>query len=324
MPQTDADKLKGNFNVYSNGEYVVISGKKLYIFRTDGSQVACRSDLRYAGRITFLSGNRMLLCSSKAVFHMINLRDGNDIWTAPYRKNEFNIARLAISPNEVFAYTFDQWRGTDFISRLDLQTHDVDVHKIHKDMGATRDIVCDEKGRPCLLKTRIGRVGGSSVQHVSIQPHDFGEPVPENTAYWQAKGYLKGRNALHFLDSPNRVITEDLCIYDVTTGSLVDLLENDLSCRRLEQFPVRAWLDNSGRYLCVQYQTVNVIIDTQERKTVAQYAADQGKGCLIGDAYWICSNSSLCRKPFPAFEEAPPVKIVFDWGSDYSKHPELW
>ena len=57
----DVDKIKGNFYIYSNGEYVVLPGTKLYILKTDGSLVACRNDLRHAGRITFVSGNRMLL-----------------------------------------------------------------------------------------------------------------------------------------------------------------------------------------------------------------------------------------------------------------------
>ena len=74
----DVDKIKGSFYIYSNGEYVVLPGTKLYILRTDGSLVNCRSDLRHAGRITFLSGNRMLLCSSKKEFHMIDLHDGSD------------------------------------------------------------------------------------------------------------------------------------------------------------------------------------------------------------------------------------------------------
>lgn len=108
--------------IYTNGEYVVLLGAKLYIFKTDGRLVACRSDLRYAGRITFLSDNRMLLCSSKAVFHMVNLCDGCDIWTAPYTKCELNVSDIALSPNELFAYTYDEWKGCHFISRLDLQT----------------------------------------------------------------------------------------------------------------------------------------------------------------------------------------------------------
>ena len=113
MKKTDLDKIKGSFYIYSNGEYVVLPGTKLYIFKVDGSMIACRKDLRNAGRITFLSDNRMLLCSSKAVFHMINLCDGIDIWTAPYTKNECNAADVAVSPDEAFAYTYDEWKGSN-------------------------------------------------------------------------------------------------------------------------------------------------------------------------------------------------------------------
>ena len=33
---TDIDHVKGNFSVYNSGEYVVLTGSKLCIFRPDG------------------------------------------------------------------------------------------------------------------------------------------------------------------------------------------------------------------------------------------------------------------------------------------------
>lgn len=47
-------------------------------------------------------------------------------------------------------------------------------------------------------------------------------------------------------------------------------------------------------------------------------------GCLIGDEYWICVEEKILRKPFPAFEDAPNVKLVGGWDFFYSKHLELW
>lgn len=321
----DIDKIKGSFYVYSNGEYVVLPGTKLYIFKTDGSAVACRNDLRYADRITFLSGNRMLLCSSKAVFHMINLCDGSDIWTAPYTKIELNAADLAVSPDEAFAYTYDAWRGSDFISRLNLQTHEVDIHDMYMDEGATMDILCDETGVPCLLKTLSETIGGRQFRQNGVRIHDFNDISPGNTTSWKTKWSVEGTgSAFHFLDSTDRIVTKDLHIYDTSTGASDDLLENETDWERPEEYPCDCWLDINKRYLCVKYQTANVIIDISSRKVVAQYAADYKQGCLIGNEYWICVNDRICRKPFPAFEVAPPVKSVINSDWYYSKHPELW
>lgn len=323
MNKADIEKIKGSFYIYSNGEYVVLSGTKLYIFKTDDSLVACRNDLRHAGRITFLSGDRLLLCSSKAVFHMINLRDGRDIWTAPYTKFDLNVANLAISHDECFVYTYDEWKGTPFISRLDLQTHELDFYDMYMDCGATRGIICNEAGSPCLLKTLSETIGGKCFHQNGVRIHDFYDVSPGNTTTWETKWSFEGnRSALCFLDSIDTIVTTDLHIYRPSTGTSFDLVENDCSWQRPEQSPSDCWLDISKRYLCLKYQTVNVIIDIHARKVVAQYAADYKRGCLIGNEYWVGVGNRIFRKPFPAFEEAPPVTV--SGGSEWfcEKHPE--
>ena len=105
---------------------------------------------------------------------------------------------------------------------------------------------------------------------------------------------------------------------------VIDLLENETTWQRPDMNPSDCWLDLSKRYLCVMYRTANVIIDVSQRKVAAQYAANLERGCLIGNAYWLCVNDRICRKPFPKFEEAPPVKAISGWEWFYSDHPELW
>jgi len=318
------NKIKGNFCIYANGEYVVIPSTKLHILKTDGRLVACRDDLRYAGKITFLSENRMLLSSSKAVYHMIDLRDGSDIWTTPGTKSDLNVTEFAVSLDEAYAYTYDERKGNYFISRLNLQTHDVDSHYMYMDSGATRGILCDEDGIPCLLKTLRETIGGKPYHQNGVRMHDFDGIAPGNTTCWKTKWTFDGaRSAVQFLDSTDKVVTSDLHIYTPSTGELVDLLENETSWQRPECDPSRCSLDLSKRYLSVKYQTSQVFIDIHARKVVAQYATEFMKGCLIGDTFWICLNGRVVRKPFPAFEEAPPVKTV-GWSWYYAKHPERW
>lgn len=320
----DVDKLRGKFFVYSNGSYVVLPGTKLYIFKTDGSLVARRKDLLHAGRITFLSGDRMLLCSCKQVFHMIDLRDGSDIWTAPYTKIELNVANLAISPDEAYAYTYDTWKGSSFISRLDLQTHEVDIYDMFVDSGATMGILCDENGVPCMLKTLGETIGGKPYTQSGVRMHDFFNCSPGHTTTWKTKWSFEGyRSAFSFLDSTDRIVLDDFCVYVPSTGTFTDLLEQETDWQMPRIKPIKFWLDITKNYLCILFDTANVVIDLQTRKVVAQYAADFKRGCLIGDEYWICVNNRICRKPFPAFEEPLPEKHAgTEWY--FSKHPEFW
>ena len=309
MKNSDLERIEGNFFIYSNGKYVVLPGKKLYIFMANGSLVACRKDLPNAGKITFLSGDRMLLCSSKAVFHMVNLCDGNDIWTAPYTKIELNIAPMTVSQEESFVYTFDTWQGNHFISRLNLTSREVTIHDMYMDSGATRDIMCNNNGVPCLLKTLRETIGGQTFHQCGVRIHDFDDIAPGNTTSWETKwSFDEYREALCFQADTNSIITTDLHIYNPSTGNSCDLLANETTWKHPQQSPSACWLDSSKQYLCVMYGTVNVIIDLHARKVAAQYAADFTRGCLIGNEYWVCEQNRILRKPFPAFEDVPPVK----------------
>lgn len=295
------DRIKGRCPVFSSGEYVVIPGTSLYILRPDGTLAASRKDLRHAGRVTFLSGDRMLLCTGKGVFHMIDLPSGQDLWTAPYTKFDLNAAKLAVSPDETFAYTYDEHNGHPFISRLDLNTGEVTIHEMHSDIGATRDIRCDEAGIPCLLKTLEETIGGQRCHQNGVRIHDFDGIAPGGTTNWKTKWYFEGsRCALRFLDGADRVITNDLHLYEPSTGTSIELLESESPDRH----PLDCWPDSSGRYLCVKYLTANVVIDLKSRKIVARYAAEHTRGCLVGREYWIGTDEQIERRPFPTFEES--------------------
>lgn len=327
MQMADIDKIKGQFSLYYNGEYVVLAGTKLFIFRPDGSLVASRDDLRRAKKITFFPENRVLVCTGKEMFHMISLPDGSDLWSAPYIKNYMNLDALAVSPDGAYAYTYDENRYGKFIVRLSLNTpgHEVYEHEMQMDIGATRGIVCDEDGVPCLLKTLVETVGGKHVNQCGVRMHDYCSIAPGSTTNWKTKfSFEKGRSARFFFDGPDRILTDDFYVYEPATGTLTDLLANETSWQRSSTGLSQCWRDISGRYLCLKYDNGNTIIDLEERKIAAQYAATCARGCLVGDEYWICIDKKIHRKPFPAYEERPErnTKITMDWY--FAKRPELW
>ena len=336
--KTYLDKLKNVYDVKFNGEYVVIAHTKLHILRPDGALVACRGDLGYASRITFLSGNRMLLSSNKNVFHMIDLVTGEDLWTAPYIKSNLNISPIAISPNEKFAYTYDDCTGRKytnrFISQLNLETHEFEIADMFQDVGASRDICCEDETTPCLLKTVIESIGGVSYLISGVRLHDFFCGDAQCTTKWKTKWHtaLPCPSPLGFFGSTDKIITTNLHIFTPSTGEDTDLLENEtmfrLPVEETKDSPIDCWLDHTGQYLCVQFQTGNIIIDLQGRKVAAAYACDYKQGCLIGNEYWLGTEHGIVRKPFPVFEEIPAYNPVLSTMKAatalYAKHPELW
>ena len=332
--KTYLDKLKNVYDIHFNGEYVVIAHTKLHILRPNGTLVTCRDDLRYASRITFLSGKRLLLCSNKTVFHMIDLTTGEDLWTAPYTKNNLNVNPIVISPNEKFAYTYDRWNDgkidKSFISQLNLDTHETEIIDMYLDVGATADICCEDETTPCLLKYYLEEVGGKTYRITGVRLHDFFCQEARRTNKWKTKWYYEGSGIqpMIFLDSTDRVATSNLHIYTPTTGEDIDLLENETENIIAREYPNHCWLDYTRRYLCVQYQKGNAIIDIQERKIAATYAADYKKGCLISNKYWLGTEKGVVRKTFPAFEEIPPYNptqaSAAAASANYAKHPELW
>ena len=60
MKKTDLEKLKGSFYIYSNGEYVVLLGTKLYIECADGSFIYGHSIAADTGGA--IKGNIIDLC----------------------------------------------------------------------------------------------------------------------------------------------------------------------------------------------------------------------------------------------------------------------
>lgn len=325
MKKTDLEKVKGSFYIYSNGEYVVLAGSKLYVFRPDGALVARRDDVRYSGRITFLSGNRMLLCTGNAMLHMIDLTDGSDIWSAPYVKSHMNTSEFALSPDEAFAYSYDNGKHGPFISRIDLHTQDVYCHDLQMDIGATLGILCDSEGIPCMLKSLTETIGGICYHQTGVRIHDYHSISPGDTTTWKTKWSFDGNTLpLSFWISTDNILTTDLRIFDPASGTFHDLLERDEFQNYDLSNPISCWQDSAGQYLCVMYQNSNVVIDISARKVAAQYAANFQRGCLVGKEYWVCVDGKIHRKSFPAFEEVPPAKVVGGTEWFYTKYPELW
>ena len=313
MKSSSLSDIKGLCDITCNGDYIVILGKKLWVFKRDGTFVVCRADISNAFKVAFLPGNYLLTGSErKASYRLLSLENGADMWTDPPVKHSSTSRRFAISPDNTTAYDFYWWRGIDYIVKIDLQTGQMDSVPLDLGLRATMDIMCDEDGTPCLLQTHDEMVAGERVSQNGIRIQDLDGTSPGCAYYWKNKwqSHWKAK-AKYFLDGMEFILTDDLHVLEHKTGKLYDLLENDPNREEMRQIPSDCWLDQSKRYISLLYETANVIVDWHARKVVARYASTFTRGCLIDQEYWVCTDEGIQRKPFPAFEEIPPQKYVF-------------
>lgn len=312
MSKTDIEKIKGKYFIFSNQNFVVLIGKKLYIFRADGTQIACRPDVPHAYKVAFISENKILTGGGKNAYHLISLEDGAEIWSIPQPKMNTHFNKFALSTDNTEVYDFFRWNDTLYFLKINIETRESDVYPISGGLRTTKDIMCDEKGVPCLLQTHYERIGGEQVSQNGIlyQYQDSFETGSEY--YWKYKWQHQGTTiAENFLLDTETILTNDLYVFKPRTGKMSYLLENEDIWQAPELGPNDCWFDQSGRYLTLMYLTSNVIIDWKERRRVAQYAAEYAVGCLVHDEYWICSENVICRKPFPIIEEVPAMRPTF-------------
>ena len=303
----DIEKVRGTYDIFANGDDVVLTGDRFRLFTPEGRETACRRDIRNACKAVFLPERRVLVRRGNGVFHLIDLRDGSDLWTAPGPKPELNTSPITLTPDYGCAYTYDTIKGQLWIIRLDLESRETDSFLVHYDVGATQDILCDEEGIPCVLKTYFEQIGNQIYCQNGVRIQDYDILYRGSTFFWKWKWQFTQKDYASrcFLGQLGKILTTDLHVYWPDTGEMENLLENESQWQQPAGGPMEGWIDQTGRYLCLMYEKGNVVIDMEEKHVTAQYRAEYARGCLVGNQYWICRDKQIARLPFPDFEPWP-------------------
>lgn len=308
-------KIKDTATILSNGEYVAVMGEKLWIFRTDGQLLLCREDIRYAGKITFLSGNRLLIGQEiKAAYRMISLPDGADLWIVPQFKPYCYGIPFAVSTDEKYVYDVIDRRMKHYLIRLELQTGKMEELPVTGGFRCIEEVFCEEDGTPCLLQTQYSEESSEGrVSENGIRQPNQGRFLAKDSINWKYSWQHRGqRIARFFLGNTSRILTNDLYVYEPENGDGYFLLENDPQWVHpgVHEFvtPSHCWFEENGRYLFLTYDNVHVAIDWKKRKMVARYAGNLCRGKLMGNEYWMSTGDGVRRVPFPAIEDIPSQK----------------
>lgn len=316
MKKSDLEGIKDIYRIIEHEKYIVLVGKKLWIFDDNYCLIACRSDLSNSYKVAFLPDNTMLIDGGKNAYHLISLSDGREIWNIPQSKKEFGSNRFTLSTKSDFAYDYYVFKGNLYFVTINLLLGTIDSYQIEKELRSTVDIMCDDDGVPCLLQEHFSNIAGISKSENGILYQHQDEINKGSSYYWKAKWQFDGtRISLCFLYDVNTVLTNDLWVYDAECGSMYNLLENETTLPPMVELPIWCKFDRSKQYLIIMYKKFNLVVDIQKRKIVARYAVNYSEGCLIGDTFWFNSQAGIIRKPFPLIEEIPPDKLSY-WSTN--------
>lgn len=308
-------KTRGVSGIWKKDDYIVLTGKKFCIYKMDGTCILSRAVLPLVLKVFFLPGDRLIIdCSRKKSYMVFSLRDGSELAVIKYPKAEIISDSFALSVNDGYLYDFYHRDERSFITKIDLSTYSLEAHEIIKQYNSVKDVICDADGTPCLLMAHYLEVGDSEISENGIQ-YAYRDPVcPGSPVYWKAKwDFPFSQISWCFFGDLETILTEDLCVYKTKSGEKYSLTENSPDWKPPMGLPGVFWFDDTGRYLHILYLQANVVIDMQERKVVAQYAAEYKRGCLIDGEYWISNEVGIEKKPFPIIEDLPPEKKPPSW-----------
>lgn len=316
MDFENLDKIKGDYNIYCNQRYIVLVGSMLWIYKIDGTLVACRKDIVNVNKIAFLSKDRLITCGGKgASYHLLSLVDGSEIWSIPrMKKVELFGKRFAIPSDDSVIYDYFYWKNIDYLVTIYIESGNIQICQLQKGLNVTTDFICDQEGVPCLLQCNYENISGQKVSQNGIRYFYADDYTPGRAYYWKYKWQHQGNTiAALFLDSTEMILTKDLFVYIPKSGEQYYLLENDNDRKAPEYGMLEGWFDSNKEYLSISYDNCNVVVDWKERKAVARYVSNFLQGCLINDEYWICTDGRIRRVAFPLIEDLPPRKLS-TWG----------
>lgn len=288
--------------IVSDGEFVVLYGSTLWIYKVDGTFVAHRADLQNVRAILFLPNKTMFVDGGENAYHLVSLADGVEIWKHTYpRPMEYPSGRLVASKDHRFVYTYYEWRNHSYLVSVDLKLKEIHVQRDSYNQYVTEDIACDETDKPCLLKSVYIEQNGARVGECGVVRLDHTGALSKPNKNWIHKWqYHDSQFAFRFFSCTNEVITNNLFIHNLITGEQYYLLENEHNWIPPRQNPSDCWADVTGSYLTFKFLNENVIVDIKKRTVVAVYPGKFFWGCIIGNEFWMSIGQGVERKPFPS------------------------
>ena len=308
--------VKGRYSIVRSNDYVVLSGKNIYIFSVDGAFVARNNDLGNIRKVAFLPDSCILVdCGTQNSYIVLSLEDGRELWRIPRPRLDYSSNHFALSPDYVYVYDYCYVKETPMLVTIDLCHRQVHTKAIRSELRGLSDLICDKDGFPCLLQHHYDTFSGKRVSANGIRCEPKENTALEEQVFWKHRWFFDfPQISCLFLGNADTILTNDIYVFEPHSKSTYCLLENMPNWNPPGNRPSNCSIDEKKQYITLSYKNMDIVVDWIGRRIIAQYFTPLGSGCLIDNEYWISSDAGIRRMPFPFMETIPAAKPSF-WTS---------
>lgn len=312
MRKNDLSSVTDCEVIFTNGDYVILSGKNPWIFRKDGTFVAKLKSIRRAYDILFLPGNEVFLDGrADLAYHYVSLQDGRTFWSTPKSgKRDFTPYEFAASPDGRIVYHIYGIKGTRYVDVINIPEQALTTYHIPLGPGSISHCYCDADGILTILQScRVMDTDGMTERKFcglfGLMKWSPEMRIPIWKCQWKT-----GYGATPRMCDDRYVLHDDLTVLSLEHGERFDLMENSPGINRAPGGICIDAYDPERQLLTVRFlkSRSTIIIDCEKRKIISHYAPiSHGLtgGCLIGDEFWIGTFDGVVRRPFPHMDKYP-------------------
>lgn len=309
--------IKDCHSVFSDGQYVLLAGRKLWIFRTDDTFIAKLELIRKPSKAVFLPNNTALVDGDgDGHYHYISLENGELLWSSIKKGRRHRpVKRFAVSSDGTTIYdVYYKDSNSLYVDLLIPEKHLHISYVVNEGFSITHDIFCNQNDALCILQSQIQMNSNTLCTHhyPSIRQNGilkvlFGKEGVKThwEKLWQSNS--GSDTVVRGCDGEN-ILQSDFSVINLNTMNTYPLLDKD----EMDKLPKDSFFCSYDlkRHLLTVYflaERINAIIDCQSRKVVGLYNGDKldvgYTGCLIHNAFWIGTCEGVVKKPFPSVNE---------------------
>lgn len=314
MENISLDMVKDCSAVYCDEKNVLLLGRYLWVFRTDGTFVCRNKEMRNAYKAVCLPGNMALIhIEHKQRYYYLSLETGDIVWSCGEKcKRLMSAERFTRSPDGLVVYdNYYDLNGLFHIIRIEPSKQLHTICTVSDTLRTVCGSYCDEQGALHVMQTQV--MSDEDPRYAHEKPSLYGilrielendPPMSTWVSQWTGASRPKpcGCDARYTLYG-------DLRVHDRITNQWIDLLANDIGPRPSRNMAIIWNYDQQHSYLTVSYlgTLMTVVVDCKAQRRVAQYEREEfdlgSTGALINGEFWTGTKSGVVKLPFPHMNE---------------------